>query len=256
MTGQPLDGYIRQHIFEALGMTDSDLHRSEQVQERLATGYEIRSRGVKAVVDRELVTAGAASIYSTPGDMSRYLATLLGGGSNDHGSVLEAGTLAMMFDAHFQPDPRIPGMGLGFFRKNISGHLALRHQGNLPGFHSEICAVPDAGIGMMAFTNGASQADFWLPAEVSGMLKGLIGLADDETSTGVPQRPELWEDLSGWYRLSARLSDARLRALMGAGVEVFVRRGRLMLRFLTPIPALAKGVALLPDDAVHGRQRG
>ncbi|HSL26698.1 MAG TPA: serine hydrolase domain-containing protein [Acidimicrobiia bacterium] len=249
VTGEPLDRYFRGYIFEPLGMADSDLLRSERIRRRLATGYEIHSRGVKTVADRELVTAGAASIYSTPRDMSRYLAALLGGGSNEHGSVLKAGTLGMMFEAHYQPDSRIPGMGLGFFRKDISGHLAVRHQGTLPGFHSEICVVPDAGIGVMAFTNGASQPDFWLPAEVSGMLKGLIGLSDDQTPP-MPQLPDLWEDLSGWYRLSARLSDTRLRAMMGAGVEVFVRGGRLMLRFLTPIPALAGGFPLQPDDAV------
>jgi len=249
VTGEPLDRYFRGYIFEPLGMADSDLLRSEKIRTRLATGYEIHSRGVKTVADRDLVTAGAASIYSTPRDMSRYLAALLGGGSNEHGSVLKAGTLAMMFEAHYQPDSRIPGMGLGFFRQDISGHLAVRHQGTLPGFHSEICVVPDAGIGMMAFTNGGSQPDFWLPAEVSGVLKELIGLSDDQTPRRVPQRPELWEDLSGWYRLSARLSDSRLRAMAGAGAEVFVRGGRLMLRFLTPIPALARGFPLLPDDA-------
>lgn len=248
VTGEPLDRYFRGYIFEPLGMADSDLLRSEEVRRRLATGYEVHSRGVKRVADRDLVTAGAASIYSTPRDMSRYLAALLGGGSNEHGSVLKAGTLAMMFEAHYQPDSRITGMGLGFFREDISGHLAVRHQGTLPGFHSEICVVPDAGIGMMAFTNGASRPDFWLPAEVSLMLKGLMGLSD-ETPSGGPQHPEQWEDLSGWYRLSARLSDSRLRAMMGAGIEVFVRGGRLMLRFLTPIPALAKGFPLLPDEA-------
>jgi hypothetical protein len=36
--------------------------------------------------------------------------------------------------------------------------------------------------------------------------------------------------------------------MMGSGVEVFVRGGRLMLRFLTPIPALFKGFPLLPAD--------
>jgi hypothetical protein len=36
--------------------------------------------------------------------------------------------------------------------------------------------------------------------------------------------------------------------MIGAGAEVFVRRGRLMLRFLTPIPDLYRGLALHPDN--------
>jgi hypothetical protein len=60
--------------------------------------------------------------------------------------------------------------------------------------------------------------------------------------------PEVWPDVCGWYRLSARLSDVRLRAMLGAGVEVYVGGGRLMLRFLTPIPSMARGFPLQPDD--------
>jgi hypothetical protein len=35
---------------------------------------------------------------------------------------------------------------------------------------------------------------------------------------------------------------------MGGGIQVFVRGGRLMLRLLTPIPALYRGFPLHPDD--------
>ena len=94
-------------------MADTDLLRSERVRSRLATGYTLRPDGPTAVIDREWVTAGASSIYSTPRDMARYVAALLGGGSNEHGSVLEPATLASMFEPHYQPDPRVPGIGLG-----------------------------------------------------------------------------------------------------------------------------------------------
>ena len=36
--------------------------------------------------------------------------------------------------------------------------------------------------------------------------------------------------------------------MLGGGAEVFVRGGRLMLRLLTPVPALYRGLPLLPDD--------
>jgi hypothetical protein len=37
--------------------------------------------------------------------------------------------------------------------------------------------------------------------------------------------------------------------MVGAGTEVFVRRGRPMIRALSPIPALYRGFPLHPDDA-------
>jgi hypothetical protein len=36
--------------------------------------------------------------------------------------------------------------------------------------------------------------------------------------------------------------------VFGAGVEVFVRRGQLMLRALSPVPAVYQGFVLHPDD--------
>lgn len=248
VSGVALDRYFRDHVFEPLGMADSDLLRSKRVMSRLATGYEIGSRGVKAVSERDMVTAGAASIYSTPKDMARYLMALLGGGSNDQGTILKPETLAAMFEPQYQPDPRIPGMGLGFFRKDLSGHSVARHQGTHPGFHSEIALAPEDGVAVMALTNGARQADFWLPVEVSGLLRRILDVPEDSDHRTFPHRPDLWADVCGWYRLSARLSDVRLRGMMGFGAEVFVRDGRLMLRFLTPVPALARGFPLEPDD--------
>jgi CubicO group peptidase (beta-lactamase class C family) len=248
VSGVALDRYLHDHIFEPLGMADSDLLRSERIMSRLATGYEIGSRGVKAVSERDMVTAGAASIYSTPKDMARYLMALLGGGSNDHGSILKPETLAAMFQPQYQPDPRIAGMGLGFFRKDLSGHPVVRHQGTHPGFHSEIAVAPGDGVAVMAFTNGARQADFWLPVEVSGLLRRILDIPDDSDARVVPYRPGLWDGICGWYRLSARLSDVRLRGMMGFGAEVFIRDGRLMFRFLTLVPALARGFPLEPDD--------
>lgn len=138
VSGKPLDRYLREHIFDPLGMADTDLLRSERVSSHLATGYTLGSKGPKAVTDRQWVTAAASSIYSTPRDMARYLAALMGGGANEHGSVLKPATLATMFQPHYQPDPRIPGIGLAFSRFNLGGHLAVEHEGILPGFNSDI----------------------------------------------------------------------------------------------------------------------
>jgi CubicO group peptidase (beta-lactamase class C family) len=248
VSGQPLAGYFREHIFEPLGMADSDLGRSDRVRSRLATGYDLGANGPRAVPDREFVTAGAASVYSTPRDMARFLAALLGGGTNEHGSVLERATLATMFAPQFRPDPRLPGMGLGFFRADLGGRPVVEHRGVMPGFNSQIVMAPDQGVGVMAFTNGAKDAALWLMTESSGILRWLLGVPDDAIRTDVPQHPELWPEICGWYRLDAGLGDVRLRAMIGAGAEVFVRDGRLALRYLTPIPVMYRGFPLHPDD--------
>jgi CubicO group peptidase (beta-lactamase class C family) len=248
LSGMPLDRYFREHIFEPLGMRDTDLNRSDEVEARLAIGYTLSSHGAKEVIDREWVTAAASSIYSSPRDMARYAAALMGGGANEHGRILKPATLAKMFEPHYQPDPRVPGIGLAFDRFNPGGHLVIGHEGVLPGFNSQIFVAPDDGLAVMAFTNGAAGAMLWLPAECAGLMNRLLGVKDDVVRTDVPQHPEIWSDLCGWYSVPARLTDVRARLMMGAGAEVFIRGGRLMVRVLSPIPMAYRGFVLHPDD--------
>lgn len=248
VTGRPFDRYLREHVFAPLGMTSTDLVRSEAARARLATGYDLRSGGPEPHPDYVVVTAGGAAAYSTPRDMARYLAALLGGGGNEHGSVLKPATLATMFERQYQPDPRIPGLGLAFFRGSAGGHAVLEHQGVVPAFTSQIFLAPDDGVGLMAFTNGTRNGMFWLPVETGRLFNHLLGAPDEAIRTDVPHHPEIWADLCGWYALPGPLTDVRARGMLGAGVEVFVRTGRLLFRCLSPLPALLKGLPLHPDD--------
>jgi len=248
VTGQELDGYLRENIFEPLAMADSDLRRSERIRAHLATGYRLGSKGPEALTDRQWITAAASSIYSTPLDMARYVSALVGDDTGRQGVILKPETLAMMFQAHYQPDPRIPGMGLSFFRLDMGGHPAVEHQGVLPGFNSQIFLAPTDGVGVVAFTNGSRNAATWLTAEMQRLLGDLIGAPVARIRTDVPQRPEIWADLCGWYRPRAQKTDMQAWSMLGVGVHVLVRSGRLMLRTLSPLPVLYRGVALHPDD--------
>jgi CubicO group peptidase (beta-lactamase class C family) len=247
VSGKPLDRYFREHIFDPLGMANTDLVRSERVDAHLATGYELRTHGAEPVTDYELIPIGAGGIFSTPKDMAGYLAALLGGGGNEHGSVLKPATLATMFEPHYQPDPRLAGMGLAFFRANLGGHLAVEHDGILPGFDSQIFLAPDEGVGAMAFANGARRGMHWLTPEVGAVLKEMLGVSDAVIRTDIPQHPEIWGEICGWYRFSTHMTDPA-RFVLGAGAEIFVRRGQLTIRYLSPVPALYRGFRMHPDD--------
>jgi CubicO group peptidase (beta-lactamase class C family) len=248
VTGEPLPSYLREHVFQLLGMADTTLVRSEVDHSRLATGYKLRSSGAEAVPNRDVITVGAGAAYSTPSDMVRYLAALMREGANEYGSVLKPATLASMFEAQYQPHPRIPGMGLAFWRRNANSHRLVEHIGVMPGFDSKILVAPDDDLGVMAFANGTHGGTGWISVELSTLVNRLLGVPDEVIRTDVPQRPEIWGDLCGRYYLPGPLTDVRLRAFLGAGVEVFVRRGQLFIRMLSPIPTLYKGFPLHPDD--------
>lgn len=246
VSGEPLDRYFRGNIFEPLGMDQTDLLRSERVRGRLATEYAMRSHGPRPVRDRDLITAAGGGIYSTTRDMARYVAALLGGGANERGSVLEPETLAAMFAPQYQPDPRLPGVGLAFYRRDVGGHLIVEKDGLIRGFTSQMFVAPDDGVGVVAFTNGARGAHGWLEPEVLGILRQVLDLPADVIRTAVPHHPEIWSDLCGWYAFPGSLRD--VQKWIVAGVQVVVRRGRLTLRPVTPIPGLPRAFPLHPDD--------
>jgi CubicO group peptidase (beta-lactamase class C family) len=247
VSGDPLDVYFREHIFDPLGMASTDVVRSERVRSNLATGYELRDRGAQPVSDYQVVPVGAGSAYSTPTDMARYLAALLGGGANQHGSVLKPETMEIIFQPHYQPDPRLPGIGLAFFRTVLGGHIAVEHSGLLPGFDAQIFLAPEDGVAVMAFANGAKRGMLWLTPVADSLMRQLLGVPDVAIRNDVAHHPEIWADLCGWYRFSAVPTDPA-RFAIGAGAEVFVRHGQLMLRFLSPLRSMYRGFVLHPDD--------
>jgi CubicO group peptidase (beta-lactamase class C family) len=246
VSGEPLDRYFRRHIFEPLGMEQTDLLRSERVRGRLATEYALHSHGPRPIRDCDLITAGSGGIYSTTRDMACYVAALLGGGANERGSVLKPETLAAMFAPQYQPDPRLSGVGLAFYRRDVGGNLIVEKDGLVRGFASQMFVAPHDGVGVVAFTNGARGAHGWLGPEVLGILGHVLDVPGDAIRTDVPHHPELWSELCGWYAFPGSLRD--LQRWLIAGVQVFVRRGQLTLRLVTPIPGLPRAFPLHPED--------
>ncbi|HET9647344.1 MAG TPA: serine hydrolase domain-containing protein [Microlunatus sp.] len=247
VTGQSLESYLDEHLFAVLGMTSTGLRRDDRLRARLARGYTIGRHGPRPVKDYELITAAAGGAYSTLTDMARYAVALLDGGANEHGRILSGSSLAAMFEPQYRPDPRVPGIGLSFWRSESDGQLIVDHGGIVPGFNSEMFLAPAVRVGVLAFTNGASRAMFWLPGEVSALLCRIVGASSFDPDSLGPQRPETWPDLCGRYTVRGRLTDLRAREMTGLGIEVLVRRGRLVLRLLTPVRALYRGLPLLPD---------
>ena len=141
-------------------------------------------------------------------------------------------------------------MGLGFDLRAEDGHRTVGKTGVVSGFLSAPTMAPSAGIGVVALSNTGGLSGQGAPTEVgTALLRQLIGLPEDQLRDDVPPRPDVWAELCGWYAPPpGPVTNLFARALMGAGAEVAVDGRRLVLKALTPIPALRNGVTLHPDD--------
>ena len=182
--------------------------------------------------------------------MARYVAALMRMGAGEHGLVLTPGTVMSMFQPHFQPDPRVPGMGLAFEPGAESGHNTVGRSGILSGFLSSMVLAPDDEIGVFVLANTGGLGGRGAPAPLAmALLRRVLGLSDRASRTDIPPRPEIWSELCGWYSPDpGPVSNLFTRALFGAGAEVTVHGGHLMLKRLTPVPAMRRGFRLYPDD--------
>jgi CubicO group peptidase (beta-lactamase class C family) len=104
------------------GRPADEAELSPNLDDDLLADEKLSSTGPKPVTDRDVVTAGAGGIYSTPKDMARYLAALLGGGANEHGTVLKPATPAAMFalSSSLIPGYRVSDCVLASYRRRAS----------------------------------------------------------------------------------------------------------------------------------------
>ena len=250
ISGEPFGHYLRDHIFGPLGMDHTDLVLSEQLRTDLATGYTMRRRGLRPVTPREVPSPAGGGLYSTPSDMGRYLTALLHGGANEHGRALDADSVRTMFRPHFQPDPRVAGMALGFEPHTERDRVLIGKGGTIAGFLSALEIAPEAGVGVVVLTNTGGLDNRGIPEPLAAALtRRLLGLSGNPVRDDVAPHPEVWDALCGWYAPdSGPVTNLFARVGFGAGVEVAVRRDRLVLKPLTPVPGLWDAMVLHPDD--------
>jgi CubicO group peptidase (beta-lactamase class C family) len=247
VTGTPLDRYLREHVFDPLGMVHTDLIDSDRVRSTPATGYTVGRRGPRPVNDRPVPLLASGGARSTSADLARFVAALL---CDTGGTVLRPETAALLFRPHFRTDPGEPGMGLSFELDEAGGHRTASKDGTVSGFLSRVALAPDDGLGVVVLTNTGGLDARGSPGALSdALLRLLLGLPDDPIRTDLPPRADVWAELCGWYGMDpGPLTNLFARLVFGAGVEVVVQRGRLRLRPLSLVPAMQRGFPLHPDD--------
>jgi CubicO group peptidase (beta-lactamase class C family) len=121
LSGRPFDQYLRETVFEPLGMIDTAFYVPAQKQERLAANYRRREdKSLEAVSGRDLSAApkfksGGGGLVSTSADYLRFCQMLVNGGTLDGVRVLGPRTVELIRRNHLPGGCDLGAIALGTF---------------------------------------------------------------------------------------------------------------------------------------------
>jgi CubicO group peptidase (beta-lactamase class C family)/bifunctional DNase/RNase len=153
LSGESFRDYVVGHIFDPLGMSDSDFQGGPRLGADRALGYERDLPGVYAFLASpwEMIVLSMGAGYSTIGDLSRYVAALSGRMPPE---VLKPETFAAMLQPQVVVPVRWPAhFGLGVNLRYVEGAVAVGHNGGTRGFMTVVWAVPELELGIVMCTN-------------------------------------------------------------------------------------------------------
>jgi CubicO group peptidase (beta-lactamase class C family) len=172
LSGEPLDQYLRRHIFDPLGMRDTAFHVPPEEVDRFAACYD-RGPGKKLRLQDDPPTSpylaapkllsGGGGLVSTAADYLRFCRMLLAGGELDGVRLLGPRTIEFMTRSHLPDGKDLTDLSVGAFSETTyeGTGFGLGFSVNLDPVRSGVIG----SVGEYAW-GGAASTIFWIdPAE-------------------------------------------------------------------------------------------
>ena len=156
ITGGVFEDYVREHVFDPLGMASSTFHLPEGAA-LVAKGYE--ADGVSEAPYDHIFFRPSGALNSTAREMAQYLRMMINRGSLDGVRILAPDTITRMETPTTTLAARegfTYGDGLGITTYTVNGHLFHGHGGTITGFRSKSGYSSDLGVGFFVSINKPS----------------------------------------------------------------------------------------------------
>ncbi len=210
--GKSFPALQHEWILEPLGMSRSAWLRKDvpaviPSHMRVADGKGGFTRAVTPLFDLGTIPAG--NLYTTAGDLARFVAMLAAGGDSPGGRVLKPETLEQMWTPQLDPQG---GFGLGFSLGEWRGRKTVGHGGAVYGHSTALVYLPVEKIGVVVLSNDDivnGRTQYLANLALSHMLKAKLGEALPAAPRFPPPAAEAaglagaWESQSFWMELSA-----------------------------------------------------
>ena len=141
-SGKPYGAFMKEAVFEPLGMRDTGADGPDVVLKRRAKGYIFKNDKLRNAPPIHIpILAGGGDLYSTVEDMARW----------DRGLREKRLISAAGYNAMYQPVLKDYAYGWNVSKKG--GRRVLQHGGSVPGFTSFILRFPDEELCIVVLTN-------------------------------------------------------------------------------------------------------
>jgi len=167
LSGQTLDAYFQEHIFDPLGMTDTAFSVSSESQERFAANYERGpDKSLKLLDDPQDskylqhpdFLSGGGGLVSTTADYLRFCEMLRCEGKLDGERIIGSRTLRMMHQNHLTGGSDLSAMAVGAFSETAYDGVGFGL-----GFAMSLSEVGAGALGAGDYYwGGAASTIFWV----------------------------------------------------------------------------------------------
>ena len=198
VSGVSYASFVKTHIFDPLGMTESYYMDNASIIRNRATGYTFRGPDViNANVPNSNGLYSAGGLGSTALDLMTWRRAL-----TSSRLISEASSKRMTTPGRLTDATPIP-YGLGLFLLNLDGRPKIDHYGNTTGFRSEIAYYPTDQLTVVVLSNTNPARTDVLESRISRMLMSM----PEPAVTEVAMTPDALRPYAGTYLVTdARIS--------------------------------------------------
>jgi len=194
ISGKPFEQFLKERVFDPLGMVDTAFYVPEEKAHRFAACYSADGKGGKVLQDDPAKSAylkppsfvsGGGGLVSTSADYLKFCSMLLGGGALGNARLLSPKTLALMTTNHLPGNKTLPELSRSLFSEATYDGV---------GFGLGFAVTMDAARTLIPgsagefWWGGAATTSFWIdPAEDLAV----VFMTQNLPSAAYPVRREL-----------------------------------------------------------------
>jgi D-alanyl-D-alanine carboxypeptidase len=183
LTGRAYGDFLKERIFEPLGMSDTRIVSLSAIIPDRAAGYawSERSKALRngQYVAESILSYGGGGIVSTTADLAKWAAAL------QAGKVLKAEHWKEAWMPTKLTDGKLSGYGLGWGVGQVNGHRMVSHSGaHITGFTSSVNHFPDDRLTVIVLYNANNEK-----TNPGNTARQIAGLYNDALKAAKPAKP-------------------------------------------------------------------